>query len=291
LERPHCNSKHLASKAQWNVLNVHFFMLPARRRATPSIGSFFAVWDHSDMSVREPCVVDRLHDEGFSLVESVLDSASCDKLTKELEAALAICNDDRVVLRRANGSIFGARNLVTVFPQTTARWRQQPLIDLLVSVLGGRCGLVRGLYLDKPPESTWSLPWHQDRTIAVQDNALPSEQFRNRTTKGGVPHVEAPDDLLRQMLALRIHLDDATEENGPLQVLPGTHAPWATSSARPPVAIFAKAGDVLAMRPPLSHCSGVSNPETSRHRRVIHLEFAATRKLPGGYQWYEFVPL
>jgi ectoine hydroxylase-related dioxygenase (phytanoyl-CoA dioxygenase family) len=93
------------------------------------------------------------------------------------------------------------------------------------------------------------------------------------------------------MLTLRIHLDDVTEENGPLQVLPGTHARCARSSARAPVAILAKAGDVLAMRPLLSHCSGVSNPETSRHRRVIHLEFAAIRELPDGYQWYEFVTL
>jgi hypothetical protein len=234
------------------------------------------------MSVHEPSVIDRLSEDGFALVESVFDPAECDQLTNELEAALAVCQDDKVVLRRANGAIFGARNLLTIFPKAATLWRKQPLIDLLVNVFGGQLGLVRGLYFDKPPESNWSLPWHQDRTIAVQDNALPSERFRNRTTKGGVPHVEAPDGLLNQMLTLRIHLDEVTEENGPLQVLPGTHAPDATRPPRPPVAIFARAGDVLAMRPLLSHSSGMSNPETSRHRRVIHLEFAATRELPDG---------
>lgn len=243
------------------------------------------------MVVRELSLVDRVFDDGFTLVEAVFDSAECDRLTRELEAALVVCSDERVVLRRANRAIFGARNLLTVFPQAALLWRKQPLIDVLVSVLGGQCGLVRGLYFDKPPESTWSLPWHQDRTIAVQDHALPSERFRNRTTKGGVPHVEAPDELLRQMLTLRIHLDEVTEENGPLQVLPGTHTGGATASARPPAAILAKAGDVLAMRPLLSHCSGVSKAETNRHRRVIHLEFAAMRELPDGYQWHEYLPL
>ncbi len=243
------------------------------------------------MCVREPSVVERLNEEGFAVVESVFDFEECDRLTRNLEAALVACNDESVVLRRANGAIFGARNLLTVFPQTTMLWRKQPLIDVLAKVLGGQFGLVRGLYFDKPPEGTWSLPWHQDRTIAVMEHAIPSEQFRNRTMKGGVPHVEAPEELLRQMLTLRIHLDEVTEENGPLQVLPGTHVSCATSSARPPVAIFAKAGDVLAMRPLLSHCSGVSNPETGRHRRVIHLEFAGIQELPDGYQWNEFVRL
>jgi ectoine hydroxylase-related dioxygenase (phytanoyl-CoA dioxygenase family) len=93
------------------------------------------------------------------------------------------------------------------------------------------------------------------------------------------------------MLTLRIHLDDVTDENGPLQVLPGTHISRAAPAKRPPVTIFAKMGDVLAMRPLLSHSSGVSSAETSRHRRVIHLEFAATPELPDGYQWHQYLPL
>src|SRR5262249_42201845 len=137
----------------------------------------------------------------------------------------------------------------------------------------------------------WSLPWHQDRTIAVQDNSLPSDHFRNPTTKGGIPHVEASEHLLRQMLTLRIHLDDVTNENGPLQVLPGTHVLDAESPTHAPVTIFAQAGDVLAMRPLLSHSSGISTAETSRHRRVIHLEFADTFNLSDGYRWHDFVPV
>jgi ectoine hydroxylase-related dioxygenase (phytanoyl-CoA dioxygenase family) len=92
------------------------------------------------------------------------------------------------------------------------------------------------------------------------------------------------------MLTLRIHLDDATEENGPLQVLPGSHTGRdATSPYRPPVTIFASAGDVLAMRPLLAHCSGPPQVGTQRHRRVIHLEFAAGPELPDGYRWHRFV--
>src|ERR1700680_406909 len=41
--------------------------------------------------------------------------------------------------------------------------------------------------------------------------------------KDGVVYAHAPASVLRQVLALRIHLDDSTSHNGPLRVLPGTH--------------------------------------------------------------------
>ncbi len=45
---------------------------------------------------------------------------------------------------------------------------------------------------------------------------------------------------------------------------------------------------MLLIRPLVTHCSRNSYPETERHRRIIHLEFAAASPLPDGYQWYEF---
>jgi len=227
---------------------------------------------------------------GFALISGVFTRAECERYAADLHSALADCTDQSTALRRANGALYGARNLLSVFPPAAELWRRPRLIELLRQVLGPQFGLVRGLYFDKPPESTWSLPWHQDLTIAVRDHSQPSERFRNRTVKAGVPHVEAPDELLRQMLTLRIHLDDATAENGPLQVLPGTHAGREAPARGAPVTIFATAGDVLAMRPLLSHASGVSQEGSQQHRRVIHLEFAGCRELPDRYEWQQFVP-
>lgn len=171
-------------------------------------------------------------------------------------------------------------------------WRRAPLLELLTAVLGPERGLVRALYFDKPPDRTWSLPWHKDLTIAVRDNTLASAEFARPTTKAGVPHVEAPCDLLQRMLTLRIHLDDVTDENGPLHVVPGSHAGGksAAASERPPVAVHARAGDVLVMRPLVSHSSGSSLAGCRRHRRILHLEFAGQRVLPDGYAWHRFEP-
>ena len=94
------------------------------------------------------------------------------------------------------------------------------------------------------------------------------------------------------MLTLRLHLDDVTDENGPLQVLPGSHGDDGESagSTTAPVTILASAGDVLAMRPLLLHCSNGSHPDTTRHRRILHMEFAAGFELGDGYAWHEFIP-
>src|SRR5690349_2981438 len=99
--------------------------------------------------------------EGYSLLCGIFSPAECRNLASGLDCSLAECPGDKTVLRRANGVIYGARNLLAVFPPARTLWRTPRLIALLTDVLGERCGLVRGLYFDKPPDATWSLPWHQ----------------------------------------------------------------------------------------------------------------------------------
>jgi ectoine hydroxylase-related dioxygenase (phytanoyl-CoA dioxygenase family) len=149
---------------------------------------------------------------------------------------------------------------------------------------------VRTLFFDKPPDRTWALPWHKDLTVAVRDNRLPSRAFGKPTLKAGVPHAEAPQQVLEQMVSLRIHLDDVSEENGPLKVIPGSHRTGKELRLgdTAPQSILVGRGDVLLMRPLLAHSSGHADADTKRHRRILHLEFAASKELPDGYCWYDF---
>jgi hypothetical protein len=226
---------------------------------------------------------------GYAVVPGVFQPEECRAIAARVASALADCQDDAASLKRASGAIYGARNLLALFPEALSLWLRPPLVQLLTAVLGHEFGLVRGLFFDKPPASSWSLPWHRDLTIAVAEHLPALGRFRNPTTKAGVPHVEAPDDVLREMLTLRIHLDDATPENGPLRVIPGSHTSRDAPAGEPPQTILAQAGDVLAMRPLLLHASGEAQAGTQLHRRVIHLEFAADEKLPDGYRWQRFV--
>jgi ectoine hydroxylase-related dioxygenase (phytanoyl-CoA dioxygenase family) len=153
--------------------------------------------------------------------------------------------------------------------------------------------LVRVLYFDKPPARTWGLPWHKDLTIAVRDNRRLSCEFRNPTIKAGVPHVEASQGVLESMLTARVHLDDVTDENGPMTVIPGSHILGKQMDIDKASAqtILTRRGDVLLIRPLVAHKSLCSQPGNDRHRRVLHLEFAARNELPDGYEWHDFVSI
>lgn len=228
--------------------------------------------------------------DGFAIVPAVYDGGEVDELTRALEGALAApCEATSV--RSRSGNVYAARNVLQLWPPTADVWRRPPLPELLGEVLGPDFGLVRVLYFDKPPEQSWSLPWHKDMTVAVRDNRLPSAQFAKPTRKAGVPHVEAPLALLEAMLTARIHLDAVTPANGPVQVIPGSHTSGASmaldfAQAR---SILVERGDVLLMRPLLAHSSLPAQADSQAHRRTLHLEFAGWRTLPDGYAWHDFV--
>jgi hypothetical protein len=230
--------------------------------------------------------------DGYVVLPQVFPESSITAMLRGLEEAFAEHAGKEASIRGEEGTIYAARNLLTLWPGALHAWRVSPLLDKLTAVLGPAFGLVRILFFDKPPQQSWALPWHKDLTIAVRNNRLPSDQFGKPTRKAGVPHVEAPVAVLQRMLTARIHLDEVTAENGPLKVVPGSHRTGKalTLDLAPPHCVLAGRGDVLVMRPLLAHCSGKSAPETTRHRRTLHLEFATDPELPDGYAWHDFLP-
>ena len=225
--------------------------------------------------------------DGFTIVANVLSAAEVQRWIRELDQMFATGD---AMIKNRKGAVYAARNILSSLPACCGVTKHPRLTDLLASTMGPQYGLVRGLYFDKHPDRTWSLPWHKDLTIAVKDNSFTSSLFTKPTTKSGIAHVEAPESVLKNMLTLRIHLDPVTHENGPLEVAVGSHAngkrPDATHEVQK---ILVNAGDVLAMRPMLSHASGSSAIETRMHRRILHLEFAAEPELADGFQWHQFI--
>ena len=160
---------------------------------------------------------------------------------------------------------------------------------------------VRGILFDKTPGENWPVAWHQDLSIAVRDrpggqSAPPPTGYGAPTQKDGVPHLQAPAQLLEQMVTVRLHLDDTPAENGALQLVPGSHHDGridhddiarriadhrtATCEASP--------GDALLMKPLIIHASRRARAGSPhQHRRVIHLEFAPGEALHPQLQWHE----
>src|SRR5262245_10965494 len=234
---------------------------------------------------------DALQRDGYVMQKGVFGPDQVRAMLAGIEGALAAAAGNDPAIRGAEGTVYAARNILRLWPDLTRTWRQPALFAALRAALGESFGLVRALYFDKPPGNSWALPWHKDLTIAVKDNRVSGGHFSKPTRKAGVPHVEASAEVLRSMLTARIHLDAVDDENGPVKVVPGSHhiGKELRLGEGPVVTLHAGAGDVLLIRPLVAHCSNRSHPETARHRRILHLEFARGGPLPDGYQWHDFV--
>lgn len=142
--------------------------------------------------------------------------------------------------------------------------------------------LVRVVYFDKQPDSNWGVPFHQDLSLPVR--ACLRERFPEYgpwSVKDGVAHAQPPRHVLESMTSLRLHLDNCGPDNGPLQLIPGSHragildreaiAQWTQSE---PWTCTCLAGQILAFSPLTLHSS--SKARKPGHRRVIQLEYCSS---------------
>ena len=231
---------------------------------------------------------EQLEIDGFALLPGVLTGEQVNAAVAEWAEVSHRHTDDPAILSN-DGPAYGARNLLQLWPRVMELAREPELRLPVMEVLGPLAGVVRVLFFDKPPGHSWALPWHKDYNIAVAEHGQDGV-FTKPTTKAGVPHVMAPAAVLNHMLTARLHLDAVTTENGPLRVIPGSHWHYAMGEdvAREPVAVYCAAGDVLLMRPLLTHSSGHSKTELGLHRRIVHFECADSPELPDGYRWHSF---
>jgi len=172
-------------------------------------------------------------------------------------------------------------------PNVSRLAHDRRLLSIAQQVLGPQAFPFRATLFNKSPARNWLIPWHQD-------TALPLREQRDMagwgpwSVKAGILYAHAPANALQQVVALRVHLDESSLQNGPLRVLPGTHSMGVLSDDEihrlsihtTEVSCITPCGGVLAMRPLLIHSSSKSVDETDR--RVLHIEYAAAEALEGG---------
>lgn len=226
-----------------------------------------------------------LKENGFAIIPKVIDEATVAALLN----ALATVRLNDAVKQRA-GRAFGIRRLLELVPTVRALAESAALRTLVEPVLGNEARVVRGIFFDKTPVANWKVPWHQDTMIAVRARH-DAAGFSAWSVKAGVVHVQPPLKVLASILAVRLHLDDATEMNGALRVIPGAHNDGLLSDEaiqkwkeqQRAVTCVVPRGGALLMRPLLLHASSVAAQPS--HRRVLHLEYSAIH-LPEGLEWY-----
>lgn len=162
-------------------------------------------------------------------------------------------------------------------------------IDALAqSVLPG-ARPVRIVAFNKTESNNWTLPWHQDRVVALRER-IETPGFSNWTNKAGTWHAEPPIALMQQMIFARVHLDAAGADNGCLQLALGTHQRGriasedaeAVAKSAPIEDCVAERGDVLFTHALILHRSSPSRLGTGR--RAIRIDYCA-ESLPLPLAW------
>ena len=208
-------------------------------------------------------------EHGFSIYHDVFRP---DAMSRILHAL------DSLVVARSKA---GARHLLQV-PEVRALATDYRLTEIAQRYVGPAAFPFRATLFDKSAAKNWLVAWHQDTALPLRARVT-HPQWGPWTTKGGVLHAIAPASALQSIVALRVHLNDSTDANGPLRVLPGTHARGVLdnesirelAAAIAPIECTTNSGGVVAMRPLLVHAS--SKVRVDRPRRVLHIEYAASR--------------
>jgi ectoine hydroxylase-related dioxygenase (phytanoyl-CoA dioxygenase family) len=171
---------------------------------------------------------------GYVLVENVLSYEAVTDIERQLESM-------------PNGGV-GTRNLLAT------QWCKQlartiaiyPLISVLLpeSAVAVQC-----TYFTKSLKRNWLVPLHQDYVIPLKRRFF-TPGWSMWSVKEGVHYARPPDEILGVMVAVRVHLEENTLKNGPLQVIAGSHRSGSRSETR--ITCLVAKGGALVMRPLIS---------------------------------------
>ena len=214
-----------------------------------------------------------MSDPGYWISDALLSRRECEALIEVLS---------RPTARRGRA---GARHLMAT-PEIGAFASDPRLLRIAQETLGPSAVAYRATLFEKSGRANWLVSWHQDTVLPLKWR-VGSSEWGPWSTKQGVLYAQAPGWALGRILALRVHLDASTNENGPLRVIPGSHRAGVLGEAavlnfarqHQPFECPAPRGGVIAMRPLLIHSS--SKARAGEPRRVLHIEYAESMHLGG----------
>jgi hypothetical protein len=212
---------------------------------------------------------------GFAILPEVLAHSDLDRLDESLQ---------RNPLPRSRAGMRHALRHPAVLAARDPR-----LLAIAQQILGCNPFPFRATLFDKSLVSSWLVVWPQDKAWPLRERReLP--EWGPWSVKDGVIYTHAPASALSRVVALRLHLDDSTSEDGPLRVLPGTHtmgvlnddAIHGLSMRTIAVDCLVPRGGILALRPRIVHAS--SKSRSTKPRRVLHIEYAASASVADGLE-------
>ena len=186
--------------------------------------------------------------------------------------------------------LFAIRQLINNIPELSDLLFNEKMTQLIQGHSQSEYFLTKAIYFDKPSDSNWFVPFHQDLSISV-DKKIETSNYSNWTFKKGQYGVQLPINILEDTITVRIHLDKTDANNGALEIIPKSHLNgitrkdskhWNTENE---YICNVEKGGVMLMKPLTLHAS--SRTTNGQKRRVIHLEFNK-HLLTKSLSWLEY---
>jgi hypothetical protein len=220
----------------------------------------------------------RLDIDGFFTMPAILDETGC----RRIESAITQIHASRV----------GMRDLLD-YPWCRALAQTLRLHPDLKELLPDSSRAVQCTYFEKSRDQNWLVPLHQDLSIPVREKTG-HPLLSGWSEKDGSLFVQPPDDVLGQLVAVRLHIDACGLEDGALKVVPGSHrrgrldnqAALDERAKSGETVCAAPKGGVLVLKPLLLHASSKASGDS--RRRVLHFVFGPA-ELPYGLRWRDAV--
>lgn len=240
--------------------------------------------------------VKQLVHKGSAVIDNIYTKREVNKIS-------AVLNDYFKIQGKKSKQQFAVRELLNEIPRLEGYLFNKNLTTIIRQV-DSEAFLTKAIYFNKDnseSDQNWFVTNHQDIAINVakanQDKKAAkiwkknTEDYYGWTEKKGVVSVCPPEEISKNTFTIRIHLDDATEKNGALKVILGSHnavhkddAIKTITENSIPVVCKVASGGVHLMKPLVLHASAKS--KTKKKRRVIHLEFSSV-DLHKGLVWSE----
>jgi ectoine hydroxylase-related dioxygenase (phytanoyl-CoA dioxygenase family) len=211
---------------------------------------------------------------GYAVLPDAIGARDCDSLAQQISSSTRSKAGTRTLLDNPSCAHLAGRLLRD---------------GRLASFLATDSVVIQCTLFDKSPDKNWLVSLHQDLSIPVR-HRIDDPECSGWSEKEGQVYVQPPVSVLEQLVAIRVHVDESTGENGPLRVVPGSHAfgrlhaerTEELRSARGEVVVPVPRGGALVMRPLVLHAS--SKATGSKPRRVLHFVFGPPQ-LPCGLEW------
>jgi ectoine hydroxylase-related dioxygenase (phytanoyl-CoA dioxygenase family) len=212
-----------------------------------------------------------MNEAGYYIESKIFSNSECDDLIEALSQSL-----------ESRGRA-GSRHLMSN-PIVKSVATDHRLLHIARRSLGEAAIPYRATIFEKSGRANWLVVWHQDTALPLE-SYIDSNEWGPWSRKAGILYAHAPTWALQHILALRVHLDESTSENGPLRVISGSHSlgvltddeVFKIAREREHMECLVSRGGIMAMRPLLIHSS--SKARSASPRRVLHIEYTDSLEL------------